>query len=166
MRIGNREPLVLEDDQDPPSRRLRIYGKSAPRMAALGGNPDNEGDSSGRGHSPDREYHDGDPHGRGYSPDYRDSPNVVEEVRFSNWAPGDDVSERVVVAPRVAVRDGKLVLEHYDDDLPSDHEDSSPRMAVLENTIQIMNPMKIIYMETRTRSVILKYMRNQSSNRA
>ena len=64
---------------------------------------------------------------------YRDSPNVVEEVRFSNWAPGDDVSERVVVAPRVAVRDGKLVLEHYDDDLPSDHEDSSPRMAVLEH---------------------------------
>ena len=43
----DREPLVLEDDQDPPSRRLRIYGKSAPRMAALGGNPDNEGDSSG-----------------------------------------------------------------------------------------------------------------------
>ncbi|OLP79514.1 hypothetical protein AK812_SmicGene40188 [Symbiodinium microadriaticum] len=129
----DREPLVFEDDQDPPSRRLRIYGKSAPRMAALGGNPDNEGDSSGRGHSPDREYHDGDPDGRGHSPDYRDSPNVVEEVRFSNWAPGDDVSERVVVAPRVAVRDGKLVLEHYDDDLPSDHEDSSPRMAVLEH---------------------------------
>ena len=109
-----------------------------------------EGDSSGRGHSPDLEYHDGDPDGRGHSPDYRDSPNVVEEVRFSNWAPGDDVSERVVVAPRVAVRDGKLVLEHYDDDLPSDqedidvriqgikktrgdHEDRSPRMAVLEH---------------------------------
>ena len=33
------------------------------------------------------------------------------------------MSERVVVAPRVAVRDGKLVLEHYDDDLPSDQED-------------------------------------------
>ncbi|CAE7244306.1 unnamed protein product, partial [Symbiodinium sp. KB8] len=38
----------------------------------------------------------------------------------------DDVSERVVVAPRVAVRDGKFVLEHYDDDLPR-----SPRLAVL-----------------------------------
>ena len=123
----DRELVVLEDDQDPPSRRLRIHGKSAPRVAALGGNPDNEGNSSGRGHSPDL-YHDGDPDGRGPSPNYnyRDSPNVGEEVRFSNWASGDDVSERVVVAPRVAVRDGKFVLEHYDDDLPR-----SPRLAVL-----------------------------------
>ena len=58
--------------------------------------------------------------------------------------------ERVVLAPRVAVRNGKLVLEHYDDDLPSDEEDfcvqsqgigeargdhgtRSPRVAVLEH---------------------------------
>ena len=70
-------------------------------------------------------------------PDYRDSSNDGEE-------------EKVVLAPRVAVRDGKLVLEHYDDDLPSDEEDicvqsqgigeargdretRSPRVAALEH---------------------------------
>ncbi|CAE7699865.1 unnamed protein product [Symbiodinium sp. KB8] len=115
----NREPLVLEDDQDPPSRRLR--------------------------HSPDLEYHDGDPDGR-----------------------GDDVSERVVVAPRVAVRDGKLVLEHYDETMMTCHVirktsmfefKGSRRLEVIMkigvlvwqflNTIQIMNPMKMIHMVTR-----------------
>ncbi|CAE7554494.1 COL21A1, partial [Symbiodinium microadriaticum] len=55
-----------------------------------------------------------DPVGRGHSPDYRDSSNVVED-------------ERVVVAPHVAVRDGKLVLGNYDDDLPSDQEDTYVR---------------------------------------
>ncbi|CAE7452351.1 unnamed protein product, partial [Symbiodinium microadriaticum] len=111
---------VLEDGQDPPARRLRIHGKSAPRIATIGGNPDDVGDSSGRGHSPDLEHHEGGPKGRGHSPDYRDSSNDVED-------------ERVVLAPRVAVRDGKLVLEHYDDDLPSDYEESSPRIAALEH---------------------------------
>ena len=94
-------------------------------------------DSSGRGHSPDLEHHEGGPKGRGHSPDYRDSSNDVED-------------EKVVLAPRVAVHDGKLVLEHYDDDLLSDQEDTcvrsqgireargdrgnrSPRVAVLEH---------------------------------
>ena len=133
----DQEMPVLEDGQDPPARRLRIHGKSPPRFAAMGGNPDDVGDSSGRGHSPDLEHHVGGPKGRGRSPDYRDSSNDVED-------------ERVVLAPRVAVRDGKLVLEHYDDDLPSDEEDicvqsqgfveargdhgiRSPRVAVLEH---------------------------------
>ena len=144
----DQEMPVLEDGQDPPARRLRIHGKSAPRIAAIGGNPDDVGDSSGRGHSPDLEHHEGGPKGRGHSPDYRDSSNDVED-------------ERVVLAPRVAVRDGKLVLEHYDDDLPSDYEESSPRIAAL-STIQIMNQTKMV---TRRRLVILKYMRNQFSNR-
>ena len=116
---------------------MRIHGKSAPRIAAIGGNPDDAGDSSGRGHSPDLEHHVGGPKGRGRSPDYRDSSNGIED-------------EEVVLAPRVAVRDGKLVLEQYDDDLPSDQEDicvrsqgigeargdrgnRSPRVAVLEH---------------------------------
>ena len=116
----NQEMPVLEDGQDPPARRLRIHGKSAPRIAAIGGNPDDVGDSSGRGHSPDLEHHEGGPKGRGHSPDYRDSSNDVED-------------ERIVLAPRVAVRDGKLVLEHYDDDLPGDYEESSPRIAALEH---------------------------------
>ena len=111
---------VLEDGQDPPVRRLRIHGKSAPRIAAIGSNPDDVGDSSGRGHSPDLEHHEGGPKGRGHSPDYRDSSNEVEV-------------ERVVLAPCGAVRDGKLVLERYDDDLPSDCEESSPRIAALEH---------------------------------
>ena len=116
----DQEMPVLEDGQDPPARRLRIHGKSAPRIAAIGGNPDDAGDSSGRGYSPDLEHREGGPKGRGHSPDYRDSSNDVED-------------ERVVLAPCVAVRDGKLVLEHYDDDLPSDYEESSPRIAALEH---------------------------------
>ncbi|CAE7558242.1 GIP, partial [Symbiodinium sp. KB8] len=133
----DQEMSVLEDGQDPPARRLRIHGKSAPRIAAIGGNPDDVGDSSGRGHSPDLEHHVGGPKGRGRSPDYRDSSNGIED-------------EEVVLSPRVAVRDGKLVLEQYDDDLPSDQEDicirsqgigeargdrgnRSPRVAVLEH---------------------------------
>ncbi|CAE7646124.1 unnamed protein product, partial [Symbiodinium sp. KB8] len=112
-------------------------GVNAEGKGAETGNPDDVGDSSGRGHSPDLEHHEGGPKGRGHSPDYRDSSNGVED-------------ERVVLAPRVAVRDGKLVLEHYDDDLPSDQEDAcvlsqgigeargdhgdrSPRVAVLEH---------------------------------
>ena len=100
----DQEMPVLEDGQDPPARRLRIHGKSAPRIAAIGGNPDDVGGPKGRGHSPD----------------YRDSSNDVEVGR-------------VVLAPCGAVRDGKLVLEHYDDDLPSDYEESSPRIAALEH---------------------------------
>ena len=100
----DQEMPVLEDGQDPPARRLRIHGKSAPRIAAIGGNPDDVGDSSGRGHSPD----------------YRDSSNDVEVGR-------------VVLAPWTAVCDGKLVMERYEDELPSDHEESSPRIAVLEH---------------------------------
>ncbi|CAE7894713.1 unnamed protein product, partial [Symbiodinium necroappetens] len=95
------------------------------------------GGLKGRGRSPDLEHQVNDPKGRRRSPDCRDSSNDGEE-------------ERVVLAPRVAVRDGKLVLEHYDDDLPSDEEDicvqsqgigeaqgdreiRSPRVAVLEH---------------------------------
>ena len=116
----DREMPVLEDGQDPPTRRLRIHGKSAPRIAALGGNPNDEGDSSGRGHSPDLEHHEGVPEGRGHSPDYRDSSNGVKD-------------EGLVRAPWVAVHDGKLVWKRYDDDLPSDYEESSPRIAALEH---------------------------------
>ncbi|OLP74886.1 hypothetical protein AK812_SmicGene45448 [Symbiodinium microadriaticum] len=107
--------------------------------------PDESGTIGSRGHSPDLEYHDGDPDGR-----------------------GDDVSERVVVAPRVAVRDGKLVLEHYDETMMTCHVirktsmfefKGSRRLEVIMkigvlvwqflNTIQIMNPMKMIHMVTR-----------------
>ncbi|CAE7419025.1 unnamed protein product, partial [Symbiodinium microadriaticum] len=137
----DQEMPVLEDGQDPPARRLRIHGKSAPRFAAIGGNPDDMGDSGGRGRSPDLEHHVEDAVQTKSTmwmvPDYRDSSNDGEE-------------EKVVLAPRVAVRDGKLVLEHYDDDLPSDEEDicvqsqgigeargdretRSPRVAALEH---------------------------------
>ena len=67
----DQEMPVLEDGQDPPARRLRIHGKSAPRFAAIGGNPDDMGDSGGRGRSPDLEHHVGGLKGpgRGRSPD-------------------------------------------------------------------------------------------------
>ena len=39
----DQEMLVLEDGQDPPARRLRIHGKSAPRIATTGSNPDDRG---------------------------------------------------------------------------------------------------------------------------
>ena len=116
----DQEMPVLEDGQDPPARRLRIHGKSAPRIAAIGGNPDDVGDVSGRGHSPDLEHREGGPKGRGHSPNHGDSSNGVED-------------NRAVRAPWTAVWNGNLVVERYEDELPSDHEESSPRIAVLEH---------------------------------
>ena len=111
----DQEMPVLEDGQDPPARRLRIHGKSAPRIAAIEGNPDDAGDLSGRGHSPDLEHHEGGPKGRGHSPDHGDSSNGVED-------------NRAVCAPWAAVWDGNLVVERYEDELPSDHEESSQKL--------------------------------------
>ena len=116
----DQEMPVLEDGHDPPARRLRIHGKSAPRIAAIGSDPDDVGDLSGRGHSPGLEHHEGGPKGRGHSPDHDDSSNGVED-------------NRAVRAPWAAVWNGNLVTERYEDELPSDYEESSPRIAVLEH---------------------------------
>ena len=116
----DQEMPVLEDGQDPPARRLRIHGKSAPRIAAIGSDPDDVGDLSGRGHSPDLEHHEGGPKGRGHSPDHGDLSSGVE-------------NSRAVCAPWAAVWNGNLVTERYEDELPSDYEESSPRIAVLEH---------------------------------
>ena len=91
-----------------------------------------------------------DPVGRGHSPDYRDSSNVVED-------------ERVVVAPHVAVRDGKLVLGNYDDDLPSDQEDTYVRsqgIGEVRGNYEDRSPRVMTHVVTRRRFVILKCTRN------
>ncbi|OLP97705.1 hypothetical protein AK812_SmicGene19927 [Symbiodinium microadriaticum] len=66
----DQEMPVLEDGQDPPARRLRIHGKSSPRFAAMGGNPDDVGDHGIRSprvavleHNPDHELDNDDSHG-------------------------------------------------------------------------------------------------------
>ncbi|OLP75085.1 hypothetical protein AK812_SmicGene45181, partial [Symbiodinium microadriaticum] len=101
----DQEMPVLEDGQDPPARGLRIHGKSAPRIAAIGGDPEDVGDLSGRGHSPDLEHHEGGPKGRGHSPDHGDLSSGVE-------------NSRAVCAPWAAVWNGNLVTERYEDELP------------------------------------------------